>query len=71
MNNDITTNSLTDRELEVLRSIKLGRTSRDTADSLGISERTVKFHMGNIFRKLKAGNRAHAVAVAMEQGLID
>ena len=62
---------LTLREREVLRSVKLGRTSRDAADSLGISERTVKFHMANILRKLKAGNRTQAVAMAMEQGLFD
>lgn len=62
---------LTLREREVLRSVKLGRTSRDTAASLGISERTVKFHMANILRKLKAGNRTQAVAMAMEQGLVD
>lgn len=71
MNNDNTANSLTGREREVLRSVTLGRTSRDTAESLGISERTVKFHMANILRKLKAGNRAQAVAMAMEQGLLD
>ena len=62
---------LTLREREVLQSVKLGSTSRDAAASLGISERTVKFHMANILRKLKAGNRAQAVAMAMEQGLFD
>jgi LuxR family transcriptional regulator, maltose regulon positive regulatory protein len=71
MNSDSTTDRLTGREREVLRSVKLGRTSRHTAERLGISERTVKFHMGNIFRKLKAGNRAQAVAVALERGLLD
>jgi DNA-binding CsgD family transcriptional regulator len=71
MNNDNTTNGLTGREREVLRSVKLGRTSRHTAERLGISERTVKFHMANILRKLKAGNRAQAVALALEQGLLD
>jgi DNA-binding CsgD family transcriptional regulator len=71
MNNKTTTSRLTSREQEVLRSVKLGRTSRGAAASLGISERTVKFHLGNIFRKLKAGNRAQAVAMAMEQGLFD
>lgn len=71
MNNKTTTSRLTGREQEVLRSVKLGRTSRDAAASLGISERTVKFHMANILRKLKAGNRAQALAIAIEQRLID
>lgn len=38
---------------------------------LGISERTVKFHVGNIMQKLDATTRAHAVAIALEQGLVD
>ncbi|HAR46679.1 MAG: hypothetical protein A2072_00895 [Nitrospirae bacterium GWC1_57_7] len=71
MNSDAAMDRLTGREQEVLRSVTLGRTSRGTAESLGISERTVKFHMSNILRKLKAGNRAQAVAMAMEQGLFD
>ena len=62
---------LTDRENEVLRCLKNGRTSRDIGDILGISERTVKFHLGNIFRKFGVGSRAQAVAAAMEKGLID
>jgi DNA-binding CsgD family transcriptional regulator len=37
---------------------------------LNISERTVKFHIQNIERKLDAVNKAHAVAIAMEQDLI-
>jgi DNA-binding CsgD family transcriptional regulator len=64
-------NELTIREKEVLRRLKHCRTSRDIGSILGISERTVKFHLGNIFRKFGVGSRAQAVAAAMEKGLID
>lgn len=64
-------NELTRREKEVLRCLKHCRTSRDIGDILGISERTVKFHIGNIFQKLATESRAQAVAVALEKGLID
>lgn len=64
-------NELTEREKEVLRSLKHCRTSRDIGNTLGISERTVKFHIGNIFRKLEIESRAQAVAAAIEKGLID
>jgi len=63
-------NKLTARELEVLRRLKDGKTSGETAQLLDITERTVKFHISNILRKLRAGNRTHAVATAMGQGLI-
>ena len=59
---------ITAREKEILQHLKSGRSSRDIADTLGISERTVKFHVGNILRKLQASNRIEAVVVAMEQG---
>jgi NarL family two-component system response regulator YdfI len=62
---------LTDREKDVLRCLKHCRTSRDIGRTLGISGRTVKFHLGNIFRKLGAESRAQAVAAALERKLID
>lgn len=61
---------ITAREKEILQHLKSGRSSRDIAGTLGISERTVKFHVGNILRKLQASNRIEAVVVAMEQGLL-
>jgi DNA-binding CsgD family transcriptional regulator len=63
-------NGITGREIEVLHRLKSGGTSREIASMLDISERTVKFHIGNIIRKLKAENRTHAVVIAMEQGLV-
>ena len=64
-------NELPIREKEVLRRLKHCSISRDIGDILGISGRTVKFHLGNIFRKLEVGSRAQAAAAAMEKGLID
>lgn len=59
------------REKEVLAWLKKGKSSWDIAVILGISERTVNYHVKNIMQKLNAVSRTHAVAVAMEQGLIE
>ena len=58
---------LTNREREVLRL--LGTSNKEIAAALGISERTVKFHVTSIFNKLGAENRAQAVTLAHERGL--
>ena len=63
--------NLTPREKEVLKWIKEGKTSWDISVILGISERTVNFHINNIKHKLDAVSRVQAVAIAIEQGLID
>ncbi len=61
---------LTPRELAVLRLVAAGQSNRQVAESLGITERTVKFHMTAIFNKLGADNRAQAVALAGRRGLL-
>jgi DNA-binding NarL/FixJ family response regulator len=61
---------LTPRELAVLRLVAVGQSNRQIASSLGISERTVKFHVTAIFNKLGADNRAQAVALAGRRGLL-
>ena len=53
---------LTRRELDVLRLMAEGASNRAIADALVISSGTVKFHAGSILRKLRAANRAEAVA---------
>jgi LuxR family transcriptional regulator, regulator of acetate metabolism len=53
---------LTGRELEVLSLLAEGRTNRAVGERLGISEGTVKYHVKNILRKLRARSRADAVA---------
>ncbi len=58
------------REKEVLKWMKEGKTNWEISMILNISERTVKFHVQNIERKLDAVNKAHAVAIAMDTGLV-
>jgi DNA-binding NarL/FixJ family response regulator len=60
---------LTERELEVLRLMAQGATNLEIADSLFVSERTVKSHVGSIFTKLGARDRAAAIVLAFRAGL--
>jgi DNA-binding NarL/FixJ family response regulator len=61
---------LSEREREVLRLVAEGLPTKQIALSLSISERTVKFHINSIFHKLGADNRAQAVALAAQRGLL-
>jgi DNA-binding NarL/FixJ family response regulator len=61
---------LSEREREVLRHVAAGRSNKEIASALAIAERTVKFHVTAIFNKLGAENRAQAVAIAIERGLV-
>jgi DNA-binding NarL/FixJ family response regulator len=56
---------LTQRQTEVLSLAATGMTNRDIANKLGITEGTVKLHMGEVFRSLKVENRSEAIVVAM------
>lgn len=62
--------TLSRREREVLRLVAQGLSTKQVARRLGITERTVKFHVASILNKLGAENRAQAVAVAAERGLL-
>lgn len=62
--------SITERELFVLQAVARGCTSKEIAFDMGISERTVKAHLTNIYSKLKVDSRSEAVAVAIEQRII-
>jgi DNA-binding CsgD family transcriptional regulator len=62
--------SLTAREAEVLELIAEGLSNRRVADRLGISEHTVKFHVGSIYGKLGASSRAELIRRAARRGLI-
>ncbi len=64
------TAGLTGREQEVLRLVSDGRSNKQIAKALAITERTVKYHVASIFNKLGADNRAQAVAVAARRGLV-
>ena len=57
---------LTSRERMVLERLYRGDTNKQIADTIGISERTAKVHVRNIFKKLKATNRTQACAIARE-----
>ena len=61
---------LTVREREILALLADGLSNRAAAERLGISERTVKFHVGEILARLGANNRAQAVAIAQTRGLL-
>jgi DNA-binding CsgD family transcriptional regulator len=61
---------LSGRETEVLSWAMAGKTNWEISVILNISERTVKFHIQNVMVKLEASSRAHAVAIALGQGLI-
>jgi DNA-binding NarL/FixJ family response regulator len=61
---------LTDRECEVLRLVAAGKTNRQVAADLVISEHTVGRHLQNIFMKLGLSSRAAATAYAYEHDLV-
>lgn len=61
---------LSAREQECLRWASAGKTGGETAQILGVSERTVNFHLGNAFAKLNVNNKQAAVAQAILQGLL-
>lgn len=61
---------LTKRELEVLSLVIEGRSSKEVADMLFVSKRTVDFHLANIYDKLHVTNRVQAFRRATRLGLI-
>ena len=62
---------LTDRELEVIRALARGMSDRQIAGALSISEKTVRNHTSNIYRKLHIFDRTQAVIYAVREGVID
>jgi DNA-binding NarL/FixJ family response regulator len=61
---------LTARELEVLRQMALGRSNKEIASTLSISDETVKTHVGNVLSKLQVENRAQAIVQALKRSLV-
>src|SRR3954452_9385686 len=61
---------LTEREIDVLQHVAGGNRNRDIAESLSISEETVKVHVKHIMEKLVASDRTGAVAIAVRRGII-
>ena len=61
---------LTPRELSTLRLLADGRSNKEIGNELGISERTVKTHLGHLFEKLGVTSRTEAVKIAARRGLV-
>jgi len=69
-NTMITLSSLTPREIEILRLVAAGYTNKAIAAEIFISEKTVEFHLDNIYRKLGVRTRLMASVWALQQGLL-
>ena len=64
-------NKLSKREMEVLKEMVKGKTNKDIAKSLFVSEKTVKTHVSHIFNKLQVSDRTQAAIYAIENKLIE
>jgi DNA-binding NarL/FixJ family response regulator len=62
--------SLSAREMDVLRTVAQGQSNKAIAKTLRISEETVKTHVAKVLIKLKANDRTHAVLIAVNRGII-
>ncbi|MCB2003362.1 MAG: response regulator [Burkholderiaceae bacterium] len=62
--------SLTPREMDILRAITAGASNKEIARQLSIAETTVKIHVQHILRKLDVSTRVHAAVMASESGLL-
>lgn len=60
---------ITRRELEILRLIAQGNSSKQAAEKLYISKRTVDYHLANVYIKLRVSNRVQAIGAAVRLGL--
>ena len=63
--------SLTARQLEILKHITMGKSNKEIARALGIADNTVRVHISAIFQVLNVNNRTEAAYAAMQEGLIE
>jgi signal transduction histidine kinase/DNA-binding CsgD family transcriptional regulator len=70
MLDDVLVESLTSREQDVLAGVAAGQTNKQIAARLGISDRTVQFHLGNVLGKLGVSSRTEAAVLALQRGLV-
>ncbi len=63
--------SLTKREVEILKQIAGGRFNKEIAESLNITERTVKNHISNLFKKIDVNDRTQAAVFAIRNNLVN
>jgi DNA-binding NarL/FixJ family response regulator len=61
---------LSSRELEVLQLLVAGKSNKEIAQSLGITEATVKSHVSTILMRLNVSDRTQAVVTALQRGLV-
>jgi len=61
---------LTERQMEVLKLVAQGMVYKEIGDRLGLSERTIKYHMAKIMEKLHLENRTQVIALASQLGII-
>lgn len=68
---DVKEENLTKRQMEVLEMVAKGMTYKEAGEALGLTERTVKYHMGRILELLHLKNRAQLIAYAAKKGLVE
>jgi two-component system, NarL family, response regulator len=61
---------LSDRERQVIAEMAKGKNNREIGAELSITEHTVRFHVNNVLSKLGANDRAHAIVLALRQGIV-
>jgi DNA-binding NarL/FixJ family response regulator len=66
-----TDDALTEREIDVLRLIAAGNANKQIADQLSVGEATIKSRVTSILSKLGANDRAHAVTIGLQRGIIN
>jgi two-component system NarL family response regulator len=67
----VTMTDLSERELEVLRLLALGKSNKEIAEAMFLALGTVKYHINNLLTKLEAEDRTQAVLVALKRGLVE
>lgn len=68
---EMNSRNLTERQLEVLKMVAEGITYKDVGETLGLSKRTVKYHMDRILELLHLENRSQVIAYAARMGLVE
>ena len=66
-----TDSALSPREIDILRLVAAGNANKEIGAQLSMTEETVKSHMRNIFSKLGAKDRTHALAIGVKRGIIE
>jgi DNA-binding CsgD family transcriptional regulator len=68
--NFLAMHGLTDRELDILQQLAAGLYGKEIAQALGISQATVNFHCGNLYKKLHVQSQRSAILEAKKRGIL-